>query len=1043
MPEQVSLPSAAEQYAANASQFDAFGGINLRSVRGDLVELLQTIRASGFFYEYTMHDIRHVDAMLSQLDWLIPDQTKEVMTAADWLLIVLSAYFHDLGMLITKDEFETRERSAEYLRFREAALNSQDAVGQDFAARITMLDSSEREHFLYQEYVRETHACRIRAWIEGRADQDFGSMGPAAQEVRRILSPLESVFKRDLAIVCESHHLDDLDDVKKYLVDQPYGSSDQEAANVQYAAVLLRTIDLLHITRDRTPSVAFRLINPQDPISQREWAKQSAVRRVRSKIAENSEGNLDASLPRDTIEVHARYENADDYFGLTSYLDYAQEQLRLCYDWIAYSNKHLDTKHAFPWRYIDTSKIEAIGFLNRPFEFTLHKEKILDLLTGHTLYNDSSVVLRELIQNSLDAVRVAYGSDSGGKGKISISWDSKRRILEVSDNGTGMTQEVIERNFLRVGSSYYQEPRFKKEHPDFSPISRFGIGVLSTFMVADQVEVFTCHKEETEARRLQLRTVHGKYLISLLEKTDPNIANLVPSGTLVRLSFRPSAKMSNLISLVRQWVVIPGCAVEVTVDSDAPVPIGYKSVKEALEDALRSTGTISSNSKIEANSIRVIERKSNDVSLAFAVRWSNFFKEWQFVEAPRASKDSRLLTCTCAEGIRVQATSPGYGRNEVPLAYATASYFPETEDLWAIANITGKGAPRTNVARSAFETTTEYFEALSRIYAMYCTHITDEIAKIQSERGQSLTWATSEAEYLARPLVKLNDSSYPQGLLDALKTVPMLLLEEDGTRRQVSADVLSAKDSFWTLHGAFPEHFEQILREIPFDTSLTQLLKNLGGVDLDLPDGPLLCTQLGQRIVDLLVPTHWNIAELRANVDRRRCEARWVKSAGSAVWSRVPDRQLISPWIRTIEQSMGSTIRARIQTMSTIQVPLSGVSATGFPPQNSAVWIGSRIYMLPGTKWTSVVKPYGSAHSDDADGLAPDDVALTGLAFMLGVASTVKMGVIEPQVIPALQSTVLSKLLDFEKFLEILKTDGWSVFDTRRWQRTDERRFNP
>jgi hypothetical protein len=70
-------------------------------------------------------------------------------------------------------------------------------------------------------------------------------------------------------LVCESHHLDDLNDLEKYRVSQPYRDSNAETANLQYAAILLRVADLLHITSDRTPSICFRVINPTDPVSQR------------------------------------------------------------------------------------------------------------------------------------------------------------------------------------------------------------------------------------------------------------------------------------------------------------------------------------------------------------------------------------------------------------------------------------------------------------------------------------------------------------------------------------------------------------------------------------------------------------------------------------------------------------------------------------------------------------------------------------------------------------------------------------------------------
>ncbi len=38
--------------------------------------------------------------------------------------------------------------------------------------------------------------------------------------------------------------------------------------------------------------------------------------------------------------------------------------------------------------------------------FTIDQENILQLLVGHTLYNDSSVVVRELVQNAIDAVKL-------------------------------------------------------------------------------------------------------------------------------------------------------------------------------------------------------------------------------------------------------------------------------------------------------------------------------------------------------------------------------------------------------------------------------------------------------------------------------------------------------------------------------------------------------------------------------------------------------------------------------------------------------------
>lgn len=47
---------------------------------------------------------------------------------------------------------------------------------------------------------------------------------------------------------------------------------------------------------------------------------------------------------------------------------------------------------------IDESRITVIGFETKKLSFTIAQENILQLLVGHTLYNDSSVVVRELVQ---------------------------------------------------------------------------------------------------------------------------------------------------------------------------------------------------------------------------------------------------------------------------------------------------------------------------------------------------------------------------------------------------------------------------------------------------------------------------------------------------------------------------------------------------------------------------------------------------------------------------------------------------------------------
>jgi molecular chaperone HtpG len=736
------LTTQAEMRAQEAEDLPAFSGIKLLHIKRQVAELLSLIGRNGIFDEYTRHDISHIDEMLEILDWLLPEDTEAIMSPADWLLTVLAIYFHDLGMLVTRQEYEARNSSG-FPEYRDNVLFAGDA-GADYRAKVEQLPPDKVARFLYQEFVRHKHAERIRNWIMGRAPEHLGITHHAMSEVEALLNPLDPQFRRDLALVCESHHLTDLNDFQKYKVAQPYGNSDEETANLQFAAVLLRTTDLLHITRDRTPSVAFRMINPTDPLSQEEWAKQMAVKRVRSQLGRDREGNPDENAPRDTIEVHAYFTQENGFFGLTSYLLYAGEQIRKSYGWVQEANRLKAARHKFPWRFIDDRNIQTEGFLRETFEFAIDQPKILDLLTGHTLYNDTRIVLRELVQNSLDAIRLQNLIDrqtgsTAEPGSVKIHWDSQQRTLSVEDNGTGMTQDIIEHHLLKIGASRYQDEEFKRQHPDFSPISRFGIGILSAFMIADSVEITTCHPDDVQARQLSLRSVHGRYLIQLLDKqTDEVAKRLAPHGTLIRLKVRPAADMPEVIETAKRWVVMPGCEVTVTADDGSPVQVGFSSPREAVLDVLQELGISVDNGSKGAGGrrVRVDQKELDGVTLAYAVEWSEYFREWSFLQLPgsafSSNREAMPLLGTCVEGVRVESGTPGFkGRHIV-----------------AIANAKGVNAPKTNVVRSGLEVTPERDAMLRAVYSIYCNHVMTEMRELHEKRQYSLTWATQESRYL-------------------------------------------------------------------------------------------------------------------------------------------------------------------------------------------------------------------------------------------------------------------------------------------------------
>ncbi|MDQ1030058.1 hypothetical protein QF035_007640 [Streptomyces umbrinus] len=145
--------------------------------------------------------------------------------------------------------------------------------------------------------------------------------------------------------------------------------------------------------------------------------------------------------------------------------------------------------------------------------FRLAEDEIRPLLMGAQLYGDKMLAVRELYQNALDACRLRdmrdqYGRSQGEaaterwEGEIAFTqgWDEKGRLyIQCEDNGTGMSRTKLTSMFARAGKRYEQDPEFMQERREWrraglKPIalnSRFGIGVFSYFMLAEEVVVLT------------------------------------------------------------------------------------------------------------------------------------------------------------------------------------------------------------------------------------------------------------------------------------------------------------------------------------------------------------------------------------------------------------------------------------------------------------------------------------------------------------------------------------------------------------------------
>ncbi len=1012
-----------EARALEATKLSAFP-VNLMEIRRNVSLLLSEVGRYGFFDEYTTHSFVHVEEMLALAEWIIPEYTKEALTPAECFVITLSIYFHDLGLLITRDEFDNRKQSGFQIWVEDNLYKGPE--GEDYRSRLKEMKPEARDKLLYQEFVRFHHGSRVKAWLEGSINTKSGASEAVVSDIQKLVGPLSITLRRDIAKVCESHNLDDVENIEKYGLSQPYGNSASEEADLQYAAVVLRTVDLLQISKSRAPSVLFRIVNPTDPTSQTEWHKQNAVTRVRRKTMIDLDGKADETLPSDTVQVFAHFSHAEGFFGLTAYLRYAESQLERSFQAIEKSRKQHGGRRGFPWRKIDDKKVEAEGFIPKTFGFELDQAKILTLLTGHTLYNDSTVVIRELIQNSIDAVRLQWkDNDVRSNGKVTIFWDNQKGELTVTDNGTGMTQDVVERHLLKVGSSRYQDPQFQKDYPDFNPISRFGIGVLTAFMVADSVEIITVSPEEEEARQISLRTVHGKYLIRLLSLEEPSAAALGQHGTMIKLRLRPSAKRVDLVSTVQRWIVFPGCQVTASVDNEEGHKIGYDTPEEALTSYL---DTFKGKRLIGSRTYKVVPKKIGGLDFAYAIAKDEFFKDWALVGTPdpRSRHEvENLPVGTCVEGIAVDFSTPGF----------------DGQTILAIANATGKFAPRTNVARSALEDTSERASTVSAIYKLFAEQVADEVKRLSEVEDYSLSWAVGQAPFIAAPYTSPRAPQVDRNAFaGSIAELPLFLLEKDNERVSASLVDLSTRESLWLIEAPLVRSVESLIREAPKNVTARSIIEVTHGQNW-LPDGDIISNATTSGLALDTLQRMFEVKEMRAKPVERRIDVRLGhKNDTSASW--LSSDQVVYR-LRQADtraaQMFGEVFRERARNRSssnTMYLPIDGITVSGLDDFGSVEALRAT-YVLPGQKIAQrIVELYNEA---DPHSLTQAAIYVEVIAALRsrGARSVDAKMLALARLLKQIDGMTSEMTVNNEELEVLVKESEFSYFDPLAWVRRE------
>jgi Fe-S-cluster formation regulator IscX/YfhJ len=388
--------------------------------------------------EFDLHDEKHSEKVLENIEKLLGDKILNSLSSYELFLLYLSAFLHDCAMAPSDWEINTMkltEGTSEYYQDDFSIKNDLKAPLKFSIATKSIIDNKiniykkfesdvkewmfspqneerltdylstllieyqnfrngftdnlktiknkqefiELNEFIRTEYIRSTHHLRIGTYIKN-LETIFGNSFEQ--------DAWGKILAHDLSLICRFHG-EDSDYIEKFSINAQYFGS--ESANLQFVAILLRLGDIIHFSYDRAPIVLRNSKLFKSEYSFQQWAiKNNGV----NYFIDNGE-----------ISFRAYCQNPETYFKLHQYIDWIDIEIQT---YFRFQRKWPVTYIANLQDRINRSNIkcdEETFLPKRGLVFSLNQNRIIELLMGVGLYKEKYACLRELYQNSLDAVR--------------------------------------------------------------------------------------------------------------------------------------------------------------------------------------------------------------------------------------------------------------------------------------------------------------------------------------------------------------------------------------------------------------------------------------------------------------------------------------------------------------------------------------------------------------------------------------------------------------------------------------------------------------
>lgn len=450
---------------------------------------------------YTRHDAHHSYEVLERMGTIIlPDLLKDTensLSNDEILCLIVAAYAHDVGMTL----FEVGNEKKELL---ESLSLSEDCS----------LDDS-----LLTKYLRSTHAERGVKFLR---ETDCKQYIP-----EYLVGIIGNIMKGHNLHPSQLHS--NIPDI---------ASIGRITSNPLSLSIVLCCSDALEFSDTRVIDTAFEEAERREDfaaaISIREMMKH---RSLGCGISISEEGFIYATGEFPSAEIlHATHKSLDQIeIWLNTYLDYDKKQKR---QFLRIHNPK-----------INRDSFTTKNFTYYPVAIKMDEFQIREIITSGKMWGGStSLPIKEIIQNSIDACR--YREYLQPKHleylpKIEVLFDTEKRIIRITDNGIGMTENDILEYFLQVGRSKARSNFFleNKVNSNFHSLSRYGIGFWSVFSISKRARVSTRYSAVNSEESGLNFEVSIEPLMSFLEI----LASDISEGTVIEFDLKDGIEMSKLI----------------------------------------------------------------------------------------------------------------------------------------------------------------------------------------------------------------------------------------------------------------------------------------------------------------------------------------------------------------------------------------------------------------------------------------------------------------------------------------------------------------